>query len=405
MGKKTILGLSDYGNTGISESLAGPLRHWHDNGNEIWQIALGFNGWVAGADPKVYPWKERLLRVIGGDSNAERFGQVCLPSAVKLAKPDVVISSFDVWMVSYLASPHTDPVVGRSEEAREILGLDTRSFTHVAYFPIDGLVEGKYLPRHFDEMVSGFDYPVTYSRFARDAVRRDTGLDIPFIPISHDPTIFCPGDKQQARKRLGLPEDRFIVAMVGTNQYRKLWGEFIDAAAELAHEHSDVMVLPFTTWDIQIAGGFDIADLIYRRDVQSQVINPGNMVGQLSAAGMAELYRAVDVLVLTTVGEGAGLPPLRARACGTPALVSDNTSNTEFAGHPYELVKSTITHLDNGSNIARYGTDVQALARKLKRLYRDRPFREEIAAAGIEAMKQYEADRVNPTWDALLEDL
>lgn len=399
-----IMGLSDYGHTGINESLRPLLRHWHEAGHEIWHMVLGFNGWTSCADPDEYPYRERLLRIIGDDSPATRFGQGCLPQAVKITQPDVVISAFDIWMVRYLTQPHLDNAVKALGHA-EYVGLDTRAFKHIMYFPIDGLLENKYLPRGLDEMIAGADVPVTYSRFAQDAVLRDTGIEIPFIPIAHDPNVYRPGDKRAARERLNLPQDKFIVGMVATNQYRKLWGEFFEAAGAFARNHSDVLLLPWTTWTMQINGGFDIEDLVYRNGVEEQTINPGEHIGSFKDEQMADLYRAMDVCVLTTVGEGAGLPPIRARACGTPALVSDNTSNTEFTAHEFERIPSRVTRLDNGSNIARFATDTKVLFERLERLYADRKLLEEIGDCGAEAMQQYSTARVLPQWDALLEAL
>lgn len=399
-----ILALSDYGHTGINESISHPLMHWHNQGHEIWQMCLGFNGWTAFANRDEYPWADRLLRVIGEDQGL-RFGEACLYKAINLINPDVVLTSFDVWMVRYLCEPHAVDVIRGNQEAFDVLDLDKRKFKHIAYFPIDGLVDNQYLPRQFDEMIAGMDVPITYSRFAKEAVLRDTGLDIPFIPIAHDPTIFHPGSKKAARERLSLPEDAFIVAMVGTNQYRKLWGEFIDAAGRLARKRSDVVVIPWTTWDMQIAGGFDVTDLVYRAGISRQTINPGNAVGQATHQQMADFYRAADVLVLTTVGEGAGLPPLRARACGTPALVSANTANIEFTADPFELIPCKAERYDNGNNLTRFLTDTDVLYERLLELYSNRNLLHDIGEKAAHAMMQYSTPVVMPQWDAVLEGL
>lgn len=402
--KITVLCLSDFGNTGINESLRAPLHHWHNQGHEIWQLALGYDGWLPNVKQEEYPWRERLLRVQMQDPQGrDRFGQSCISSVVEMAKPDVVITSYDVWMIAYLGLPEKDPIVAADPRRLAALGRDTRSFNHIAYFPMDGLVDGRHLPRDFDETISAFDIPVTYSRFAQAAVLRDTGIDIPFIPICHDGNIYKPGNRKLARKNLGLPEDKFIIGMVGTNQYRKLWGEFIKAAAVMARRHEDVLVLPWTTWNMQIAGGADIQDFIYREGIINQVINPDKRVGAMTDLGMAELYRAMDVCVLTTVGEGCGLPPLRARACGTPALVSDNTSNTEFAADPFELIPSYPTSFDNGSNLQRYSTDLDILVERLEALYQDSAKRDRIGAAGAKAMLQYEQSQTLPLWDRILQ--
>lgn len=366
-------------------------------------MALGYNGWASAAPISEYPFRERLMTIIGAENPAMRFGQGCLHEAIKLANPDIVISAFDAWMVSYLGKPHEDAVVKSNPQALEILALDSRNFTHIAYFPLDGLQDDKYLPRLMDEWVSGFDVPVTYSRYAQDAVLRSTGLHIPMIPIGHDPNVYCPGDKSEARERLQLPQDAFIVGMVATNQYRKRWDEFLAACGRARKYIPNLLVLPWTTWDQQIYGGFDITDLVVRYGLEKCTMNPKSVVGKFSDEQMADLYRAMDVNVLTTIGEGAGLPPLRARACGTPSLVSANTSNVEFAGHKYELLPCHPGYNDNNVALVRFSTDIEITASKIVELYHNENLRSEIGEAGIATMSEYALEKTCAAWDALLE--
>ena len=402
MEQRRILAISDYGHTGIAESLKPQLRHWHDQGHEIWHLGLGFNGWTAAVDVEEYPWRDRLLRMLAHDEHT-RFGQSSIDYALNISKADVVITSFDAWMVSYLATPERDPFVVQYEKILKVLDRDQRSFTHIAYFPIDGLLEDKYVPGPVDEFICGFDVPVTYSQFSADGIRRTLGIDVPMIPIAHDPNVFKPGDKAAARKLLNLPQDKFIVGMVATNQYRKRFDEFMAACGKFAADKDDVLVLPWTTWTRCILGGYQIPSLVRHNNLANKVINPGDQVGELNDDGMAALYQALDVCVLTTIGEGAGLPPIRARACGTPALVSNNTSNTEFAAHPFELIPSHISHTDQGSAIARYSTNVGVLAARLQELYERPSLRASLGENGVKAMRKYEIQNIMPSWDALLE--
>ena len=405
--KKVILAISDVGTTGIAESLRGPLLHWHEKGHEIWHLGLGFSGWPSSkTQRKMYPWYQRLIPVHTTGQLTDKFGQKQIGRAVATSKCDFVITSFDAWMISYLSNPEVRDDLDKA--TKDIIGHTKREFQHIAYFPMDSAVQGMYLPAGMDEMIAGFDIPVTYSRFAQQILMRDTGLAVPFIPISHDPKIFHPGDRMKARKSLDFEniKDKFVVAMVGTNQYRKHYGEFFDVVAPFAKAHpDDVLIMPVTTWDTKIAGGTEIKDCIWRHDLMKQTIDPSQFVGALTEEGMANLYRSIDVLLLCTAGEGAGLPPLRARACGIPALVSNNTSNSEFCADDFERVPCTGKYLDPfGSNLERYTTDIGEMRRRLEILYENKVFRNELGQKGIQEMKAYEFDRVNPSWDALLEN-
>ncbi len=45
---------------------------------------------------------------------------------------------------------------------------------------------------------------------------------------------------------------------------------------------------------------------------------------------MADFYRSIDLFVLASRGEGLGLPPLEAAACGTPAIVTRATGPADY---------------------------------------------------------------------------
>jgi len=56
-----------------------------------------------------------------------------------------------------------------------------------------------------------------------------------------------------------------------------------------------------------------------------------NVSSRLSVQEMRELYWRADCVLAPSRGEGWGLPPLEAMACGTPTIVADNTGLSEFA--------------------------------------------------------------------------
>jgi glycosyltransferase involved in cell wall biosynthesis len=408
MEKKTILAISDFGTTGIAESARLPLTHWHNKGHEIWHLALGFNGWQNVIDRKMYPWYERILPMFGGGSAKDRFGQRQILQAIKICAPDFVFTTFDAWMISYFSSPQMRDDL--DQPTKDILDHSKRQFQHIAYFPLDSAVDNLYLPSGMDDMIAGFDIPVTYSRFAQEVIFRDTGIGVPFIPIAHDPKVFKPGNRKKARLHLemdkrGVTDDTFLVGMVATNQYRKHWNEFFEVLVPFMHDHDDVMMIPWTSWDNQIMGGHNITEMAWRTAMPERIINPSGVVHSLSDIGMASLYQSLDVLLLCTAGEGAGLPPLRARACGVPALVSDNTSNTEFCSDPFEACPTDGHYGDPfGSNLMRFTTNTKVMRERLEILYQDHSLRRKLGRKGVENMNQYASEKIMPMWDQLLED-
>ena len=46
---------------------------------------------------------------------------------------------------------------------------------------------------------------------------------------------------------------------------------------------------------------------------------------------IAELYSSSDVYLYTSYAEGLGLPLLKATACGTPVVMTDNRGSRDYA--------------------------------------------------------------------------
>ena len=231
----TVLALGDYGHTGLAESVAPQLHTWHERGHEIWQLVSGYDGWVCDVSREAYPWAERILPIFGSDPIAAGYGRTTLARAVVRSQADVLLTGLDIWMTAYLSDP-ANARFGLDNAAIGVLGHATRRFKHVAYIPIDGAVGNTRLPEGLAEVVRGYDVPVTYSRYGQQILKNE-GLDVPFIPIAHDPRYIHPGSREEARKALNVPQDKFVVAMIATNQYRKHWGVFIEAASARATAH------------------------------------------------------------------------------------------------------------------------------------------------------------------------
>jgi glycosyltransferase involved in cell wall biosynthesis len=96
--------------------------------------------------------------------------------------------------------------------------------------------------------------------------------------------------------------------------------------------------------------------------------------GSLGEEELIRLYNAADVLVLPSLYEGFGLPPLEAMACGTPVICADRTSLPEVVGDAGILVDPM---------------DAGALAAAMKRLFTDDALRRRMVAAGLERAKLF----------------
>jgi glycosyltransferase involved in cell wall biosynthesis len=116
------------------------------------------------------------------------------------------------------------------------------------------------------------------------------------IPNGVDTTMFRPGDKLQARRRWGLDQDRPYALYVGRMEARKA-------------PHVAAQACGIAGWPLVVAGrGSPPAGALH--------------VGSLAPADLAELYRAVDAVVMPTLYEGCSLVILEALASGVPVVTT-----------------------------------------------------------------------------------
>ena len=131
-----------------------------------------------------------------------------------------------------------------------------------------------------------------------------------------DTTIFRPpvsGDEMvAARRKLGLPDRGKIVLFVGRFVEKK----GLAVMERLARARSD-LVFAFAGWGPLDPHSWQLANV--------------HVFDQLSGAGLAELYRASDLFLLPSVGEGYPLVVQEALACGLPVICGEDTARADPA--------------------------------------------------------------------------
>jgi glycosyltransferase involved in cell wall biosynthesis len=133
-------------------------------------------------------------------------------------------------------------------------------------------------------------------------------------------------DAAQAREIYSLPAE--FILYVGGYDYRKNVEFLIQAYAEARSSAP----LPPLVLAGSIPGHLhrtlgDVRGALARAGLRegSEVFLPG----RIADADMPGLYAAARLLVYPSLYEGFGFPPIEAIACGTPALVADNSSLVE----------------------------------------------------------------------------
>lgn len=175
------------------------------------------------------------------------------------------------------------------------------------------------------------------------------------IPHAVDGDLFRPiddGGPEEHRKHFGL-EDHFIALHVGRNQWRKQqplliegWARFVRGLPE--SERSKVTLYlhteeqsppsfagnsdPILNLYAALYSGWNLPQFLrknYDEEVQRTIRFSRR---EISKAALAGMYNVADVHVLTSMGEGFGVPLIEAQACGRANIAADNTTTPEIVG-------------------------------------------------------------------------
>lgn len=247
------------------------------------------------------------------------YGNDIVASHVRDFRADLLITLIDIWVL--------DPNIHANTGA-----------IWAPYFPIDHApVSNLILDR-----ARLADYPIQYSQFGLAETER-AGLPCHYVPHGVSPE-YEPGDKHAARKRLGLPQEAFLCAMVAANKGfpdRKGFQWQLEAFRDFQCQHSEAMLYLHT---MRRAGdGLDLEALVQALGIPPQTVifpDPYQYHNGLPETYLADVYRSADVLLAAGMSEGFGIPIAEAQACGTPVVT------TNFSAMPELTINGLTTEPD-----------------------------------------------------------
>ena len=170
------------------------------------------------------------------------------------------------------------------------------------------------------------------------------GLDPAYIPLSADtkqykptPTAVVGGRTVTGRQFLEIPEDAFLVGMVGMNKDpndRKGFSPAFQAFAQFHQRHPN-SILHVHTEKSGTGGGLNLPELARFCGIPDKAIRFTNQYAYMIGFPpnlMALMYSAFDVLLQPSAGEGFGVPLIEAQACGIPVITTNFTAQGELVG-------------------------------------------------------------------------
>jgi D-inositol-3-phosphate glycosyltransferase len=143
------------------------------------------------------------------------------------------------------------------------------------------------------------------------------------VPPGVDLQRFSPGDRQRARRRIGVPADAVVLLFVGRIQPLKGPDLLLHAAARMLADDPALRA----TLQVLVVGAPSGSGLAEPRRLQELAASLGvtdvvRFLPPQRSEQLAEHYRAADVAVVPSHNESFGLVALEAQACGTPVVAA-----------------------------------------------------------------------------------
>ncbi|HSM37292.1 MAG TPA: glycosyltransferase family 4 protein [Longimicrobiales bacterium] len=166
-------------------------------------------------------------------------------------------------------------------------------------------------------------------------------------------------DAATARRDLGVPADAFHIGWVGRLSREKGPDVFLDALTALGMERP---------WAASVIGEGPLGGHLRERVAGSELGGRVRLMGRLDSA--ARLFRAFDVLVLSSRTEGTPIVLHEATAAGTPLVATDVGGVAAAIGADGALLVPSGQPAALADAIAAVAADPRAAARRVERARR-----------------------------------
>ena len=211
------------------------------------------------------------------------------------------------------------------------------------------------------------------------------------------------------QKPRSTQEGKFLVLSDSRNQPRKMLPRLLDVFAKFAAGRPDALLHLHTDPEDEFTRSgiysYNVRADLRHLGIESQVrFTPGMKVkrgGGVPLSQLAAYYRAADIHLLASSGEGFGLPTLQAAAAGAVPLAGDYSASRELVKGHGEAIAIT-EWSENEFGIRRALIDVDDAVAKLAMFYDDRDLLAERSRQSAQFALAYDWNKVLDQWDELL---
>ena len=293
--------------------------------------------------------------------------------------------------------------------------LNEKQIPWIAQGPIDAELTSKWA-----NQVRNAYMIVAYSKYAyKQLLKYYPPSRVRYIPHGVNTEVFRPlpeDTRQEARKRMGFPEDALVFINVSDNVPRKQLGFLLYCFKKFIekHPHEKLYLYLHTNWSVGWPRGLDIPELIRELGLSDRVKLPtlDPMIQPIDDLQMCLIYNACDVMLHTSIAEGFGLPIIEAYACGVPAIAVWSSSMIELVlpvtGWLIDTVDDYIYYPHYVPTLQHHKVPSMNSTLKLMELALEAWKSGELEKYKHRAREfalQYDWSRIIPLWDSLLKEV
>jgi glycosyltransferase involved in cell wall biosynthesis len=312
--KKLKIGLlsdSPFLPTGYSNQAKQLCKYFVSKGHEVVWLANAYIGNTLDY-AKMEDGTEIKCKIIGS-----MFGQDYFRYSISQIIKEYKIDRFIILLDTFMLFPW-------------MLDIDFSPAKTYFYFPSDG---GGGMPKGCEEILRKVDTPVAMAKFGQKQVKDYYNINTKYIPHGIDIAQFykLPDEKKIELRRKWLLDDKFVIGVVARNQPRKNLDRTIKTMAILKDRIPNAILLMHMDPNDMAQQMFNLPSLIQKYGLENRVVFTGMQAHKgFSVEKLNEVYNLMDVFLLTTSGEGFGIPIVEAMSCEVPVLATSYTTTPEL---------------------------------------------------------------------------
>lgn len=297
--------------TGYKNQAYQLAKYLHSKGHKIFYMMNGYNGITV--DYAKLEYGTELPFKMFGEMQQTYFAN-SMSQILKENKIDRFIILLDTFMLYQT----------------NFLIQDTSPAKTYFWFPSDG---GGGMPKNCELILKKVNVPVAMSKFGQKQVKDYYNINTEYIPHGLDTKkLFrLPENERNKFKDAWGLNGKFVIGVVARNQPRKNLDRTMKIMALVKDKIPNAILFLHLDPNDPANPNFNLLSMAKKYNIENRVMFSGMQCFKgFPENRMNEIYNLFDCFLLTTSGEGFGIPLIEAMACEVPVIATNYTTTQEI---------------------------------------------------------------------------